>query len=99
MRKIITTLFFTMALVCSTNVSAKYYNSGNSYNKFGNTTYGYNRNTGSNWRSSSSGSITRGVDKRGNSWSYNRSTGAYYNSNGTMRYGKGSNRRSYKSRY
>lgn len=40
-----------------------------------------------------------GVNKKGHSWSYNHSTGAYYNSNGTMRYGKGSNRKTYKSRY
>lgn len=99
MKKIITALFFIMILVFSFNVSARYYTSENSYNKLGNTVYGYNRNTGSNWRNTSRGSTTIGVNKNGHSWSYNHSTGAYYNSNGTMRYGKGNSRRSYKSRY
>ena len=100
MKRVIIYFLVVLFVAVSFNVQAQYYNnSGNIYRKSGNSTYGYNRNTGALWRSSSYGNVTRGVDKKGNSWNYNRSTGMYYNSNGTVRYGKGNNRRTYKSRY
>ena len=104
MKKIIVCFLAVLLVAISFNAQAQYYNgyynnSGNTYRKSGNSTYGYNRNTGSTWSSTSYGNVTRGVDKKGNSWSYDHSTGAYYNSNGTVRYGKGNNRRSYKYRY
>ena len=98
MKKLVIAFFTVILAFAAFDADAQYYNSSNNYySKAGNTTYGRNPN-GSSWQSSSYGNISRGIDKRGNSWSYNRSTGAYYNSNGTVRLGRGANRRTYKSR-
>ena len=42
---------------------------GNSYTTIGNTTFGSNSRTGSNWSQSTIGGMTFGTDSRGNSWS------------------------------
>ena len=53
--------------------------SGNSYSTFGNTTHGWNHNTGAQWRSTTYGSQTFGTDSNGNTWNYNSNTGMYQN--------------------
>jgi hypothetical protein len=55
-------------------------NSGNVYDTSGNTTYGSNPNTGSNWNTTyQGGGNMQGTDSRGNNWDYNRNTGVYQN--------------------
>lgn len=55
-----------------------YCDDGTTYNTVGNTTYGSNRNTGSNWSQTEIGSNTYGTDSEGKSWSAIRSGNTTY---------------------
>ncbi|MGM0553276.1 MAG: hypothetical protein ACQETK_05665 [Pseudomonadota bacterium] len=72
------------------------YQTGNSYNTIGNTTYGYNARTGSQWQTTNQGSRSRGIDSQGNHWTQDNNTGHYHNyGTGKACYGKGSARTCY----
>lgn len=67
---------------------------GNSYNTYGNTSYGTNLNTGRNWQTTyAGGGSMHGTDSRGNSWNYDKSTSVYQNyGTGKTCFGTGENR-------
>ncbi|KAA6185293.1 hypothetical protein F2Q65_09340 [Thiohalocapsa marina] len=74
-------LVLSLAILPATS-SAQGYGSlydGNSYTRYGTGYSGYNTNTGSTWNAQSYGSMTRGTDSKGNSWSYDNSSGIYQN--------------------
>ena len=68
-----TTLFITLTgtsnASCSTFGTYTSCSDGNTYQKFGNSLYGYNSNTGSSWSQHSFGNSVIGTDSNGNSWS------------------------------
>ena len=68
-----TTLFITLTgtsnASCSTFGTYTSCSDGNTYQKLGNSLYGYNSNTGSSWSQHSFGNSVIGTDSNGNSWS------------------------------
>ena len=74
MKKIVLAAISTITLASTASASCYgwgYFitcSDGNTYSTFGNTTYGYNYNTGSNWSQSTLGGSTYGIDASGNYW-------------------------------
>ena len=79
--RLATLSFATAALLAlSTSPSlAKCDAYGNCYNTYGNTTRGYNLNSGRTWTQQYNGYGSQGYDSRGNYYDYNRRSGTYYN--------------------
>ena len=74
MKKIVLAAITTLTLASTASASCygwgnyKTCSDGNTYSTFGNTTYGYNYNTGSTWSQSTFGGSTYGIDASGNYW-------------------------------
>ena len=72
-------LVLATALTSSANAACRQYGAtvfcddGSNYTTFGNTTFGSNKNTGSNWSQTQIGNSTFGKDSQGRSWSATRS--------------------------
>lgn len=77
MKKIVLAAIATVTLASTASAGCNSYGgyttctNGNTYNTIGNTTYGYNYNTGSYWSQTTTGGLTYGYDKGGNYWSRN----------------------------
>ena len=71
---LLTGLFFAgqASASCTTVGFTTTCSDGNTYQKFGNTTYGSNANTGSTWNQTTIGNTTYGTDSRGRSWNITR---------------------------
>ena len=61
--------------VCTTNGPMTTCSDGTTYNQLGNTTYGSNSRTGSNWSQTGKGSLTFGWSYDGGTWSGVTSSG------------------------
>ena len=92
MRIFIISFLFLIAISSNLEAACYQYGStvtcddGNTYQKFGNTTYGSNSRTGSSWNQTDFVNSTYGNDSAGNSWSQHRFGNTVYGNDSNGNY-------------